>query len=288
MKVSVLINNYGYAPYLEACINSVLNQTYPDVEIIFYDDGSKDNSLEVMAQFADRVKIIANPNYGKYASFNQAHAVYEAFKVSSGEIICLLDSDDNFAPTKIEKVVAEFKRDKDLSLVQHRMLEIDTEGKPNGKIKKKRMIITDKPLEMLRKTKRFDQFFMQTSALSFRRSFLEKHLPMDENVYQNLWVDLRLTRTAMYAGKFKTLIEPLTEYRVHPNNDSKKLLNKAYYDETMQQQQDFMDELARKYGQPIITQKTGILNTLGTFFAVAFSGMEWQAKKLFFTDFIKK
>lgn len=287
MKVSVLINNYNYAPYLAACIDSVLKQSYANIEIIIYDDGSSDNSLDIIKKYGDCLTLIGKPNYGKYPSFNQGNAIYEAFKVSTGEIICLLDSDDCFVASKVEKIVTVFKNQPEISMVQHRMQEIDLDGNPNGNFKKKGIIITENPLEMMYKTKRIDQYFMQTSALSFRRDFLEKHLPFDETNFEYVWPDVRLTRTVLFSSKFKTMIEPLSQYRVHPDNDSKKLSDKNYYYTFLKQQQDFINQLASKSGKKTIIQKSGIGNKIVTLFIVLFSRMDLKSKKMFFFDLLK-
>lgn len=86
MLASVLINNYNYAPYLTECIQSVLDQAYSDIEIIVYDDGSTDNSLEILSKFKN-IKVISNSNYGKGHCLNQMNAVYQAFKESTGEVV---------------------------------------------------------------------------------------------------------------------------------------------------------------------------------------------------------
>jgi glycosyltransferase involved in cell wall biosynthesis len=284
MKVSVLINNFNYAPFLEECIDSVLSQTYKNFEIIIYDDGSTDNSVEIIKSYGDKVKFIANENYGKYPSFNQGNAIYQAFKISEGEIICLLDSDDCFEVTKIQKIVDVFQIDAFCDMVQHRMFEVNATGHKNGKIKKKGLLISDHPLELLYKTGRIDQFFMQTSALSFRRQFLETHLPFDETRFELVWPDVRLTRTVLFNGKFTTLIDPLTKYRIHTSNDSNKLKDKTYYLKFIDQQQEFINYLAKRFEKKSIYQKSGILNKIKSQFYILFSSMKWTSKKMYFSD----
>lgn len=69
--VSVLINNYNYAPYLEYCIDSVLSQTYPNLEILVYDDGSTDNSKEILSRYSDKIKVVFAKHEQNKAAFNQ-------------------------------------------------------------------------------------------------------------------------------------------------------------------------------------------------------------------------
>ena len=97
--VSVLIANYNNAKFIKDCIKSVKKQTYTNIEIIFFDDCSHDNSLNEIKKFP-KIKIISNNMRGKFGSFNQMNAYVKAFKESRGDIIFLLDSDDFFSKKK--------------------------------------------------------------------------------------------------------------------------------------------------------------------------------------------
>src|SRR5690606_11487333 len=92
--ISVIIANYNYGRYLAETIESVLAQTYPNVEIIFIDDGSTDNSLEVAQQYP--ITILAQENQGVSAARNNA-AQY-----ARGEYVLFLDSDDLLYPDSLE------------------------------------------------------------------------------------------------------------------------------------------------------------------------------------------
>jgi glycosyltransferase involved in cell wall biosynthesis len=109
--VSVVIPNYNYAIYLKQCIESVLNQTYSNLEIILVDDGSNDNSLEVARQFEDKIKIVTQTNLGVNAARNNG------IKEAVGEFIAICDSDDYWINNKIEKQMELFFKNPDLVLV---------------------------------------------------------------------------------------------------------------------------------------------------------------------------
>ncbi|WP_024789494.1 glycosyltransferase family 2 protein [Lebetimonas sp. JH292] len=101
MLISVLIDNYNYGKFLSECTESVLDQTYQNFEIIIVDDGSSDNSKEIIEKYANkdkRIKPIFKKNGGQASAFN------EGFKHCNGEIICFLDSDDKFLPNKLKKI----------------------------------------------------------------------------------------------------------------------------------------------------------------------------------------
>ena len=97
--VSILINNYNYGRYLGTAIESALNQTYSPTEVIIVDDGSTDNSREVIASFGSRVISVLKINGGQASAFNAG------FAASRGNLICFLDSDDCFLPQKTAEVV---------------------------------------------------------------------------------------------------------------------------------------------------------------------------------------
>src|SRR4051794_40698073 len=104
-RVSVLVNNHNYARYLPEALDSALAQDAggAEVEYIVVDDGSTDGSFQVLKRYAPRVKTVLLPqNRGQAAAFNAG------FEAASGEILCLLDSDDWWAPGKLKAVLARF------------------------------------------------------------------------------------------------------------------------------------------------------------------------------------
>src|ERR687885_1217665 len=92
--VSILICNYNYAQYVKEAIDSALNQTYSNTEVIVIDDGSTDNSREIIASYGDKIIPILKQNSGQASAFNVG------FAISKGDIICFLDSDDTFSAEK--------------------------------------------------------------------------------------------------------------------------------------------------------------------------------------------
>ena len=121
-NVSVIIPNYNYSQYLREAIDSVLAQTYAEIEIIVVDDGSTDNSREVLESYGDRITAIFQENAGVSAARN--NGVSE----SHGEYIAFLDADDAWFPTKIERELAIFENDARLGLVHVGVVEIDGDG----------------------------------------------------------------------------------------------------------------------------------------------------------------
>lgn len=119
--VSVVIPNYNYARFLPEAIDSVLAQTYGQIEIIVVDDGSSDGSREVLESYGDRITAILQQNAGVSAARNSG------VSRSRGEFLAFLDADDAWLPAKIERQVAAFNDD-ETGLVHVGMVEIDGSG----------------------------------------------------------------------------------------------------------------------------------------------------------------
>ena len=100
--VSVIVPCYNYADFIAGCMESVLNQTYRNLELIVVDDGSSDDSLERIARVADldsRVRVISQDNRGV------AHARNRGLSESGGELVLYVDADDQLLPAFLEKTV---------------------------------------------------------------------------------------------------------------------------------------------------------------------------------------
>jgi glycosyltransferase involved in cell wall biosynthesis len=100
-KITICMPVYNVAPYLEQCLQSVVEQTFDDFILIAVNDGSTDNSLEILQRFAaqnSKLKIINQENQGMSAARNKALSLAES------EYVCFLDSDDHLAPTYLEEL----------------------------------------------------------------------------------------------------------------------------------------------------------------------------------------
>ena len=120
--VSVIIPNYNYAQYLREAIDSVLAQSYPEIEIIVVDDGSTDGSKEILDGYGNRVQAIFQRNQGVSAARNNG------VKASRGEFVAFLDADDSWLPAKVEKQVDCLKTDEEIGLVHVGVVEVDADG----------------------------------------------------------------------------------------------------------------------------------------------------------------
>ena len=126
MRTSIIINNYNYARFLVQAVDSALNQTYPDIEVVVVDDGSKDNSLQILESYGNRIKLIAKENGG------QASCYSAGFSQCSGELVLFLDADDYLRPECIERVLRHWTPG--VSKAHFYLAVVDADANPLGAI----------------------------------------------------------------------------------------------------------------------------------------------------------
>ena len=100
--ISILVPVYNVSSYLRDCLDSILRQTYPSIEIICINDGSTDNSLEILNEYKDkdsRITVISQTNSGLSAARNTG------LEVAKGEWVTFVDSDDCIHNKFIERTV---------------------------------------------------------------------------------------------------------------------------------------------------------------------------------------
>ena len=200
-KVSILIANYNNEIFIPECINSLRKQTYKNIEIIFFDDFSKDDSINKIKEY-EEVKIIQNIEKTKIGSFNQMKAFEEGFKLSNGEIILLLDSDDYLHETKIEEIVNFFNNNKNAKIVFDYPI-IKKDKKFTDTKKRKRLFNGLWP------------YIHPTSCISIKSENFNKILKsISVKLYPDIWLDFRICIYAKYVlNKIYIVDKNLTYYR---------------------------------------------------------------------------
>ena len=205
MLCSVLISNFNKSKYLEKCLNSVKDQTYDKIEIIFSDNGSTDNSMSILSSFTD-IKILKTERSTEYPALNQIEVLVNAFEMSKGDYIFLLDSDDFFEKDKIEKVIKYKSLNNSEVIFDIPRLYKDEK---NSKIFKSKSFYN--PL-------RSWPIIFPTSSISFtRKFFLNFRDFLFEKKYEKLEIDTRLNIFSHIEKKRVLFDQILTNY--NQNND---------------------------------------------------------------------
>lgn len=211
--ISVIIATYNRAAYLPFAVDSILNQTYRNLELIIVDDGSADNTQEVLAhlQSDPRVRSIRQRNAGQGAATNRG------ISLARGDYIAFLDDDDAWIPQKLELQVSAMEADKDAAVIYSPLSYIDQTGNPLG--------APEMPLYSGSITNQLfiSNFIPYGSVLAERKCFEEMGL-FNPALVTGLDYDLWLRFSTRYA--FGYISTPTLLYRVWPGqvtNQSEKV-----------------------------------------------------------------
>lgn len=208
-SLSVIIPNHNYAAYVGSAIRSALDIRWPGVEVIVVDDGSTDNSLEIINEFADEITIISQANAGQMAS------CVNGFRQSSGDVIIFLDSDDVLHSDVMTEIASVWSSA--ASKYQFQMRVIDAKGLPTGNVL---------PQYFSRPASEDIRRWMTTtgayptppgSGNAYPRWFVE-HVFGFESDFVDRAPDSYLLAAAPACGDIVTITKPLADYRVHGLN----------------------------------------------------------------------
>jgi glycosyltransferase involved in cell wall biosynthesis len=246
MRVSILIDNYNYEAYIGQCIESALDQTYPDVEVIVVDDGSRDGSMAIVRRYADRLAaIIEKPNGGQASAYNRS------FERSTGDLVIWLDADDFLYPDAVERIVAAWQPG--VSKVQFRLDMVDAKGRQLGRQLPRDL--HDGPVAATLMHAFGAYGSPPGSGNAFARSMLQQLLPIEEGPWR-IGADSIPILLAPAHGVVASVQEPLGAYRVHrPANDGALVFNnspsglRAEYDRIAAGKREVLRGLERT-GQP--------------------------------------
>lgn len=214
--MSVIVNNYNYAPYLSQAIDSALAQSYSPVEVVVVDDGSTDDSREIIAGYGNRIVPILKQNQG------QTSAINAGFAACLGEIVCFLDADDLLFPTAMERAVAGFT-DPAVVKVHWPLCITDREGIATGERSPAAELAEGDVREVVLREGPDACLFPPTSGNVWRRSFLECVLPLtgaeDQVGRGSASADAILSGLAPLYGRIGRIDETQGTYRQHGGND---------------------------------------------------------------------
>jgi hypothetical protein len=199
-RVSVVMPSYNHARYLRSAIESVLSQGYADLELIVIDGGSRDDSVEILKSYGDRLRFVSERDRG------QADAINRGFALATGDVLCWLNSDDMFMPGTVPRVVRAFEAHPHVDFVYGRGWDIDE----SGRIIDEAGVLTFDLWRLIHQRN-----FIHQPSCFFRRSLIERVGPIDESLHYvmdwELWI-----RFAAYPGLY---VDEFWSYnRVHREN----------------------------------------------------------------------
>lgn len=200
MSISVIIPAYNSADYISRCIDSVLNQTFQDFEILIIDDGSTDNTREIIESYTDkRIICLKQENAGPAAARNKG------LEQAKGEYIAFLDADDMWTPDKLETQIKCFSENNKLCLV-FSALQLINENREVFHIKKHKKYSNDELLKQLLTD--YPENIPLPSTVMLKKSYLDETGFFNPKLYTgedfDLWLRLIL------KGEFCYIDEPLT------------------------------------------------------------------------------
>jgi glycosyltransferase involved in cell wall biosynthesis len=208
--VSVIVPSYNSAHLVADAVDSVLAQTYPHVELIVVDDGSKDDTRQVLARYGERLRYVHQENRGLSGARNTGigHA--------RGELLAFLDADDKWLPEKLSRQVEALLANPRAAFAHTEVLYWDSQTGAAESRPKERHEFTG---ACYRRLFAGNQIIVSTALV--RRERLEKVGLFDEAIRRPSTQDydawLRLARHAEVVY----VPEPLVYYRVHAANASK-------------------------------------------------------------------
>ena len=206
--ISILINNFNYARYVGEAIESALAQDYTRVEVVVVDDGSTDDSRDVIAAFGNRVRAVFQANAGQASAFNTGFAACE------GNVICLLDADDRFRVSKASIVANAYVAHPRAQWVFHPLAlfgDVTSGGHaPESAVD----AVIDARSDIRRGRLRLT--LPATSGLTFHRSLLAQLLPMPEEI--RITSDNYLKFSALGISPGMLMGAVAAEQRIHATN----------------------------------------------------------------------
>jgi glycosyltransferase involved in cell wall biosynthesis len=213
---SILVSNYNYGRFIADTIKSALDQTYTNIELIICDDGSTDNSVQIIEEYArrdSRLHLIRKENGGQASGFNAA------FAASRGEIIALLDSDDLFLPRKVERIVADFQAHTDCGLGLQRVIRMSADLRRQGVWPMSDSLPYGWHGTHLLHDGGILPYTPPTSGLSLRRDVAERLFPLSLERPLVSCPDQLIVRLAPFLTNVTRDLEALSAYRLHGSNN---------------------------------------------------------------------
>ncbi len=246
--VSVVMPVYNVEKFVSYAINSVLNQTFPDLELIIVDDGGDDGSMDIVRSFSDpRIRIVSQSNRGLAGARNSGIAL------AVGEFVALLDSDDAMTPCKLERHVMHLRARPEVGISYAGAELIDENNAPIGIRQMPRLgyitaahvfcgqVIQNGSIPVFRRQALEDASF--TLPGESRKRYFDERLRRSEDV--EFWTRVALTTDWQFAG----LPGVLTEYRINNSGLSADVVRQlASWDQVRSSVAEYAPDFVVRFG----------------------------------------
>ena len=223
-KVSVIVPNYNHSRYLKQRIDSILNQTYQDFEIILMDDKSPDNSISILKEYTSHPKVsdllLNDINSG--STFKQWE---KGVANAKGEYIWIAESDDWADPLFLEKLVAVLDSNPQVGLAYSQSYKTDSENNITGSMYEWTMYVHSERWKhdfVNNGVNEIKNYLCQlnsipnASAVVFRKSVFQKVLPLDTSY--KICGDMKVWFNMLMLSDIAFIAVPLNYFRFHEKN----------------------------------------------------------------------
>ena len=211
-KISVVVPSFNQAKYLELTLRCILDQNYPELELIVIDGGSKDESPEIIRKYEKHIQFwCSEPDGG------QTQGLIKGFSHATGEIQCFLNSDDLFEPGVLQEVGRYFAQHPDVDAVYGNTMWIDFEGKA---------IRAQKEIPFNRFIYLYTYNYIPGMSMFWRRSIYDRVGGLNPNFQLAFDTDLWI-RISDHRGKIKHVARQWSRMRFYPEQKTQRLLHVA-------------------------------------------------------------
>ncbi len=214
-KISIVIPVYNTQEYLEECINSALNQTYNNKEVIAVDDGSTDHSLEILKKYSDRITIITKKNGGTASALNRG------IESMTGTWFKWLSADDVLYPNALEEMILESSKidNKEKTIFYSNYDIINSDGKIIEKF-------TEPDYNKVENFQQhiilLDHYFGNGTTSLIHRSAIQEFGSFNETIGYKEDYELWLRYCVLHNCRLHLIPKTLAKYRVHQKQLTKE------------------------------------------------------------------
>lgn len=217
--ISVVVPSYNQGPYIEETIRSILEQDYPNIEVIVCDGGSNDSTVAVLKKFGNALRWVSEKDKG------QTHAINKGILASHGRIVAYLNSDDIYRPGALRTIADYFRANPDAKIVVGNCDYIDQHSKTIGHIKARCDSVQD-----LVRYWGWDKWVAVPQQATFWRRSLMSEIGLF-NTDLHMVMDFEYWLRASQVTKFGTIDQTLAAFRLVEGTKTVSRTHEMYREE---------------------------------------------------------